>query len=132
MLKIFKSRANTNSEEIRSLKEELNSKIAETKQLIDDLRTKIHFAERTFTYVKPFDFDDISYLSKIREIYNSNEFRFHVSNTKNVIVNQITSGDKETALLCQGMLKGIDLLLDSTYKAAAVCDSLENDKNGKV
>ena len=129
MLKIFKSRTDTNTEEIRALKKELESKLGEVKVMKDELKRSIEISERTFTVIKKFNFDDINYLSRIREIWDSEEFRFHIYNTKQVIVNQLSQGDKETALLCQGMLKGIDLLLESTYKATMVCSQIESDKN---
>jgi hypothetical protein len=130
MLKIFKPGINTDVEEVRTLKAELVRKLDEVNLLKDELKKNIEITEKTFTVIKKFNFDDINYLSKIREIWESPEFRFHIYNTKQVIVNQIAQGDKEVALLCQGMLKGVDMLLDSTYKAAMACGQLEAGKNG--
>lgn len=136
MLKIFKSRADTNSEEIRALKEELNSKLAETNLLMEDLKRKASIAERTFTVVKKYNFDDIKFLGKISEIALSPEFQFHAYNVRTLIINQLTQGTKEDSVSLQGMLKGIDLFIESTFKAAKEYSNMtmimEREQNVKV
>lgn len=107
---------------------EADTRIKRATELINNLNKKIDQVGISFVHIEPYDVNDIKFLSKLYEIINCNEFKFHFKTVKDNIVASIISGTEKDAVEAQGKLKGLNEFYSATYRAAQAYESMSNAK----
>jgi hypothetical protein len=122
--------------EIIAKEAHLNSQIAEANKLVEECKKKLEEPNKNFTVLDCFSLNDEYFLSQLHEIVNNKAFLFHMHSLKTDCLNAIIDGDAKTAIVRQGMLKGIDKVMHSLNVASKqykeILESKENEQQLQV
>lgn len=122
--------------EIIAKEAHLNCQIAEANKLVEEYKKKLEEPNKNFTVLDCFSLNDEFFLSQLHEIVNNKAFLFHMHSLKTDCLNAIIDGDAKTAVIRQGMLKGIDKVMHSLNVASKqykeILESKENEQQLQV
>lgn len=103
--------------------------IEDSKKLID--KYKVQDGLSNFTVLEAYDFSSDFFLSNLHEIAKNKAFLFHIHVLRTDCLNAIVNGDEKEAVARQGMLKGIDKVMQSLFNASKVYKEMLGHKENE-
>jgi hypothetical protein len=97
---------------------QLGLRLSTANKLVEEYKAKLAEPNRNFTVLEGFDISSDKFLGQLHEISNNKAFLFHIHALKTDSLNFIIDGDAKTAVIRQGILKGIDKVLHSLNAAS--------------